>query len=93
MVDENMILLRMRIREIEMIELKGKASSDWSEWEKKHFQNYDSDVCEAVGVLQRVLMNTRPSLALATFALLTLTMSMSMLQLLFHLLGLDKGIL
>ncbi|XP_014511977.1 uncharacterized protein LOC106770694 [Vigna radiata var. radiata] len=93
MVDDNMILLRKRIREIEMLKTKGKASSDWNEWEKKYFQNYDSDVCEAVGVLQRVLMNTRPSFALATFALLMLTMSMSMLQLAFHLVGFAKGIL
>ncbi|WVY97070.1 hypothetical protein V8G54_029221 [Vigna mungo] len=93
MVDDNMILLRMRIREIEMLETKGKASSDWNEWEKKYFQNYDSDVCEAVGVLQRVLMNTRPSFALAIFTLLMLTTSMSMLQLAFHLVGFAKGIL
>ncbi|XP_047165377.1 uncharacterized protein LOC124834671 [Vigna umbellata] len=93
MVDDNMILLRMRIREIETLETKGKDSSDWNEWEKKYFQNYDSDVCEAVGVLQRVLMNTRPSFALATFALLMLTTSMSMLQLAFHLVGYAKGIL
>ncbi|RZB89258.1 hypothetical protein D0Y65_028216 [Glycine soja] len=65
LVDENMILLRMRIREIEMVEMKGKATSDWSVWEKKYFaENYGSDVCEAVGLLQRVLMNTRPSFAL-----------------------------
>jgi len=75
-----------------MLEMKTKASSDWNEWEKKYFQNYDSDVCDAVGVLQRVLMKTRPSFALATFALLMLTMSMATLQLLFHLVGFAKGI-
>ncbi|KAK7357691.1 hypothetical protein VNO80_16986 [Phaseolus coccineus] len=93
MVDENMILLRMRIREIEVQEMKGKAPSDWSEWEKKYFQNYGSDVCEALGLLQRLLINTRPSLALTTFALLTLTMSMSIVQLLFHFVAFVKGII
>ena len=44
-----MILLRMRIREIEMVEMKGKAPSDWTDWEK-YFENYGSDVCEAVGL-------------------------------------------
>jgi len=93
MVDENIILLRIQIREIEMVEMKGKASSDWSEWEKKYFQNYGSDLCEAVELLQRLLINTRPSFALATFALLMLTISMPIFQLLFHFLAFAKGIL
>ncbi|CAJ1977428.1 unnamed protein product [Sphenostylis stenocarpa] len=93
MVDESMILLRMRIREIEMVEMKGKVPSDWSEWEKKYFENYGLDVCEAVGLLQRVLINTRPSFALAMLALVMLTTSISMLQLVFHLVGFAKGIM
>jgi len=76
-----------------MVEMKGKASSDWSEWEKKYFQNYGSDLCEAVELLQRLLINTRPSFALATFALLMLTISMPIFQLLFHFLAFAKGIL
>ncbi|KAG5128470.1 hypothetical protein AAZX31_10G251700 [Glycine max] len=94
LVDENMILLRMRIREIEMVEMKGKATSDWSVWEKKYFaENYGSDVCEAVGLLQRVLMNTRPSFALGMLALVMLSMSMSTLQVGFHLIEFAKGII
>ncbi|KAL2324196.1 hypothetical protein Fmac_023254 [Flemingia macrophylla] len=85
LVDENMILLRLRIREIEMVEMKGNAPKDWSEWENKYFGNYDSDVCEAVGLLQRMLMNTRPCFALAMLAMLMLTMSMSTSLFLFHL--------
>ncbi|RDX82319.1 hypothetical protein CR513_36907, partial [Mucuna pruriens] len=93
LVDENMILLRMRIREIEVVEMKGKGPSDWTEWEKKYFGNYGSDVCEAVGLLQRMLMNTRPCYAVGMVALVTLTTSMSMLQLVFHLVQLAKGIM
>ncbi|XP_068490720.1 uncharacterized protein [Phaseolus vulgaris] len=93
MVDQNMILLRMRIREIEMQEMKGKTPSDWSEWEKKYFQNYGSDVCEVVGSLQRLLMNTRPSHALATIVVLMLTMSFPIVQLLFHFVAFVKGII
>ncbi|TKY50940.1 hypothetical protein E2542_SST22447 [Spatholobus suberectus] len=93
LVDENMILLRMRIREIETVEMKGKAPSDWTEWEKKYFGNYDSEVYEAVGLLQRVLMNTRPCFAVGMLALVMLSMSMSMLQVVFHLLELAKGII
>ncbi|OIV91096.1 hypothetical protein TanjilG_30318 [Lupinus angustifolius] len=93
LVDENMILLRMRIREIEMVEMRMKAPSDWTEWEKKYSVDYVSDVCEAVGMLQRLLMNTRPSLALGMMALLMLSMSLSMSQLLFHVVELTKGII
>lgn len=85
LVDENMIILRMRIREIEMVETKTKAHSDWTEWEKKYFENYGSDVCDAVGLLQRMLMNTRPALAVGILALFMLSMSMSMSLLMIHL--------
>nr|XP_007143017.1 hypothetical protein PHAVU_007G036600g [Phaseolus vulgaris]ESW15011.1 hypothetical protein PHAVU_007G036600g [Phaseolus vulgaris] len=93
MVDQNMILLRMRIREIETVEMKGKGPSDWSEWEKNYFQNYGSDVCEVLGLLQRLLMNTRPSHALATIVVLMLTTSMPILQLLFHFVAFVNGII
>ncbi|KAK7390928.1 hypothetical protein VNO78_19134 [Psophocarpus tetragonolobus] len=86
LVDENMIVLRMRIREIEMLQMKGKAPSHWSEWENKYFGNYDSDVCQALGFLQTILMNVRPSFALAMLALLILCVSFSTFQLLFSLL-------
>jgi hypothetical protein len=80
-----MILLRLRIRDIEMEEMKMKTPTDWTEWEKKYFANYGSDVCEAVGLLQRFLMNTRPSLAVGMVVLIMLSLSMSMSQLVFHL--------
>ncbi|XP_054808332.1 uncharacterized protein LOC129310497 [Prosopis cineraria] len=65
MVDENMIILRKRIHEMKKIEKKYVAPSDWMEWEKQCYcKNYDSMVCEAAGVLQTLLMNTRPGMAL-----------------------------
>lgn len=89
-----MILLRMRIREIEMVEMnKSTKGSAPSEWEKKYFANYGSDVCDAVGMLQRVLMNTRPALAVPMLALLMITMSMSMSLGVFHMVELTKGII
>lgn len=94
LVDESMILLRMRIREIEMVEMnKSTKGSAPSEWEKKYFANYGSDVCDAVGMLQRVLMNTRPALAVPMLALLMITMSMSMSLGVFHMVELTKGII
>lgn len=40
---------------------------DWMEWENKYFDNnnYQSDIIEAIGFLQNLVMETRPSLALA----------------------------
>ncbi|KAK2971073.1 hypothetical protein RJ640_022628 [Escallonia rubra] len=68
-VDENMIVLRQRIREVRMVEAKDEAPADWMEWEKGYYSSYNSDVCEAVGLLQHFLMETRPSLALGMVAL------------------------
>ncbi|KAL5070407.1 hypothetical protein RYX36_021294 [Vicia faba] len=85
MVDENMIILRMRIRDVEMLEKNSKPPSHWTEWEKKYFENYGSDVCDAVGLLQRMLMNTRPGLVVGILAMITLSLPMSMSLLVFQL--------
>ncbi|PWA99696.1 hypothetical protein CTI12_AA002240 [Artemisia annua] len=80
LVDENMIVLRMRIKDLEMEEMDGlppTISESWMEWEKKYYPDYNKDICEAMGMLQMYLMNTRPSLVLGTFALLMLSVSLS----------------
>ncbi|KAJ0954445.1 hypothetical protein HanRHA438_Chr00c17g0851511 [Helianthus annuus] len=66
LVDENMIVLRMRIKELEIEERGGLGpqADKWMEWEKKYYGSYIRDVCEAMMMLQMCLMNTRPSLAL-----------------------------
>ncbi|KAJ9562156.1 hypothetical protein OSB04_007316 [Centaurea solstitialis] len=78
-VDENMIVLRMRIKELEIEEMGGlplAVPKNWMEWEK-HYERYNEDVCEAIGMLQLWLMNTRPSLALGTLTLLMFSVSLS----------------
>lgn len=79
LVDEAMIVLRMRIHDIEMTETRdqNEPPSNWMEWEKRYYANYNSDICEAVGLLQSQLMNTRPSLALGMLALITLSVPFS----------------
>ncbi|GMN28300.1 hypothetical protein TIFTF001_002013 [Ficus carica] len=68
LVDENMIVLRMRIRGVKMLENghdgRDQPPSDWMEWEKQYFVHYNEDVLEGIGLLQNYLMNIRPSLAL-----------------------------
>lgn len=91
-VDESMIVLRKRIHEIEMIEGKNEAPTDWMDWEKRYYNtNYYSDICEAMAVFQSQLMNTRPSLALGMVALIAFSLPTSVGFVLFHLAEIAKG--
>ncbi|KAK4711991.1 hypothetical protein R3W88_006504 [Solanum pinnatisectum] len=75
-VDENMIILRMRIKDMKLLETeKSGPPSNWMGWEKKYFARYNEDVCEAIGLLQMYLMETRPALALGMLALICLSLS------------------
>lgn len=93
MVDENMIVLRKRIHEMKMIERNYEPPENWMEWEKKYYTSYDSYICEAVGVLQAQLMNTRPSVVLGTMALIALSVPTSTALLCFHLMEITNGVL
>ncbi|XVF85323.1 hypothetical protein PTKIN_Ptkin17bG0108500 [Pterospermum kingtungense] len=94
LVDESMVVLRKRIHEMRMLEMRYEPPQHWMEWEKqyKRSNNYDCDVCEAVGYLQAKLMETRPSLALGMGALLLLSVPTSMAVVLFHMMAMMKGL-
>ncbi|KAG6579243.1 hypothetical protein SDJN03_23691, partial [Cucurbita argyrosperma subsp. sororia] len=77
LVDESMIVLRKRIHEIKMVERSHEPPSDWLDWEKRCYSDYDSHICEALGYLQSHLMNTRPSVALGILLLITLSVPLS----------------
>ncbi|KAJ4770325.1 mediator of RNA polymerase II transcription subunit [Rhynchospora pubera] len=79
-VDEDMIILRKRIHEIRITEESISEPSGWMEWEKEYYMTaaYASDVYELVGLLQRFLMNTRPSLAIGTVLLVLLSVPTSL---------------
>ncbi|KAG1330597.1 hypothetical protein COCNU_02G005650 [Cocos nucifera] len=93
LVDENMIVLRKRIHEMRMAETNHEPPSDWMEWEKRYYASYDSDVCEVLGLLQTLLMNTRPSLAIGMAALLALSVPTSAILILYHLMEASRAIL
>jgi hypothetical protein len=77
-VDEDMIVLRKRIREIRITDESISEPSGWTEWEKEYYLTaYSSDVCEVIGLLQRFLMNTRPSLAFGTILLVLISVPTS----------------
>ncbi|KAL2546045.1 uncharacterized protein Fot_15455 [Forsythia ovata] len=95
LVDENMIVLRMRIHQMKTAEENHSPPlppADWMEWEKKWYVNYDSDVYEAVGLLQNLLMDSRPSLVLGVVALMFISGSTSLALLLCYLVDIFKGI-
>ncbi|KAI3817258.1 hypothetical protein L1987_11047 [Smallanthus sonchifolius] len=71
MVDENMIVLRERIRKMKCDGDDDWLPDNWMEWEKTYTYSgrYHSDVYKAVAVLQRFLMESRPSVALGLVAL------------------------
>ncbi|KAK7343461.1 hypothetical protein VNO77_12222 [Canavalia gladiata] len=93
MVDESMIILRKRIHEMNMIEKNYEPPSEWMDWEKRYYTSYDSMICEAMGVLQTQLMNTRPSLALGAMALVAMSVPTSTALLFFHLVEFSKTVL
>lgn len=82
LVDENMVVLKMRVQEMEMKERENTAKRD-----KDWYKNYDSDVYELVGLLQILMMNSRPSLVLGVVALLVISSSTSLVVVLSYLLG------
>ncbi|XP_057505814.1 uncharacterized protein LOC130789098 [Actinidia eriantha] len=93
-VDENMIVLRMRIRQAEMSEGRHEVLSNWMEWEKKYYaQYYNEDVCEGVGLLQSFLMDTRPCLALGMGAILALSVPISSFVVIAHAIEVAKWVL
>ncbi|CAK9153358.1 unnamed protein product [Ilex paraguariensis] len=92
LVDKNIIVLRMRIKEMKMMETSHEPPSDWMEWEKKYYEHYYEDVCEAVGLLQSYLMNTRPSLALGMAALVALSVLISTFVVMLNVIEIAKGV-
>ncbi|XP_008811982.2 uncharacterized protein LOC103722990 [Phoenix dactylifera] len=93
LVDENMLVLRRRIHEMRMAEKDHLPPSDWMEWEKRYYASYGSDVCEALGLLQTFLMNTRPSLAVGMLVLLALSVPTSVILILMRLVEASPSIL
>ncbi|XP_022877202.1 uncharacterized protein LOC111395439 [Olea europaea var. sylvestris] len=93
MVDENLIILRKRIHEMKVIERNYEPPSEWMDWEKRFYANYDSIICDAMGLLQSQLMETRPSLALGIIALIALSLPTSTGVIMFHLMDVIKGII
>ncbi|XVF71493.1 hypothetical protein PTKIN_Ptkin12aG0041900 [Pterospermum kingtungense] len=91
LVDESMIVLRMRIKDMKILEKSVEVPSTWMEWEKQYFVHYNADVCEAVRLLQNFLMNIRPSLGVGMAALVLLSLPISTGVTLFHALKLAQG--
>eukprot|EP00253_Pinus_taeda_P033592 PITA_33592 len=81
-VDAELIVLRKRIRDLKLQERNYAPPQHWMKWEKQWSVTYASDVCEAMGLLQNKLMNTRPCTAIAALAMISLSVPASLLLLL-----------
>ncbi|XP_010513845.1 PREDICTED: uncharacterized protein LOC104789890 [Camelina sativa] len=93
LVDENMIVLRKRIHETKMVERNYEPPSHWMDWEKRFYSSYDSVICDSVGLLQSFLMNSRPTVAIATLLILLVSVPVSSTAIAFRLLDLLQWLL
>ncbi|KAM7520301.1 hypothetical protein LguiB_019263 [Lonicera macranthoides] len=92
LVDENMIVLRMRIKDMKMLETRQAPPSDWMGWEKRYSRDYNEDVCEGVGFLQMFLLNTRPCLAIGILGLVASSVPISAWVIIFNVVSMVKGL-
>ncbi|XP_073053924.1 uncharacterized protein [Primulina eburnea] len=92
-VDENMIVLRKRIREMGMVEKDEEPPAGWMDWEKDIYPSYDMIICDAMRFLQWYLMETRPSFALGIIGLIALSVPISTAVVVLNLLELSRGVL
>ncbi|KAL7090899.1 hypothetical protein ACP275_12G071100 [Erythranthe tilingii] len=90
LVDENLIVLRMRIHEANMIEKNYEPPREWMDWERRFYASYDTIICDAMGHLQTYLMETRPSLVLGMIALIALSLPTSIGVVIYNLFQLIK---
>ncbi|XP_038685596.1 uncharacterized protein LOC119985379 [Tripterygium wilfordii] len=92
-VDESMIVLRKRIHEMKIIERNYEPPAHWMEWEKQYYAHYDEIICNAVGLLQSQLMNTRPCLAIGMLAVISLSVPASTAMIVLRFLDVANGAL
>lgn len=93
LVDESMIILRKRVHEMKVIERNYEPPTEWMEWEKQYYANYDELICNLVGCLQMQLLSTRPSLALGMLILLIISVPASTAMIFSHFIHLTSGVL
>ncbi|KAK4400015.1 hypothetical protein Sango_1107600 [Sesamum angolense] len=90
-VDENMIVLRIRMQEM----LRKEEQQNYEECKDKWMvrcKNYEWRVIEGVGLLQILLMNTRPSLVMGMAALLIYSVCTSLAVMSCYLLRFFMGV-
>ncbi|KAG0449431.1 hypothetical protein HPP92_027370 [Vanilla planifolia] len=71
LVDENMIVLRNQIHELQLVEKNQRHPPDgWmdSEW-RYYCSSYGADLCDVAAIRQSLLINTRPGVSVAVGSL------------------------
>lgn len=71
-------MLRKRIHELEVAERNYEAPSHWSDWERRYYAaGYGSDVCALAGLLQTLLLKTRPGVGIGIVVLMAMSVPAS----------------
>eukprot|EP01018_Ginkgo_biloba_P027233 Gb_02070 [translate_table: standard] len=86
-VDANMIVLRKRMHDLKLQEGNYEFSEEWVEWEKKLYVSYHSTIFQVIGRLQHILLNTRPSVAIALLVSICVFATTSVTLVFFHLIS------
>ncbi|KAK8561074.1 hypothetical protein V6N12_048150 [Hibiscus sabdariffa] len=77
---------------MKMVERNYEPPADWMEWKKRYYTSYDLIICDVLGVLQSVLMNTRPSIALGMVVLMVFSLLASTAFVILHVADVIKRI-
>ncbi|OAY66439.1 hypothetical protein ACMD2_12973 [Ananas comosus] len=88
-----MIVLRKRINDMEMAERNYEPPAEWTEWEKGYYTSYGAHVCEFAGLLQALLLSTRPGLGLGMLGLVVLSVPIAAVTAVCHLIEISQLIL
>lgn len=86
-----MIVLRRRIHEMEVAERNYEAPPHWSDWERQYYTAYGSDVCELAGLVQALLLRTRPGYGIAIAVLVAMSVPASAVLMWVQLVGALKA--
>ncbi|XP_047306408.1 uncharacterized protein LOC124909818 [Impatiens glandulifera] len=85
MVDEGMLILRMRIHEMKLADKNYESPpEEWMWWEKQVYGDYDAFICDVMGMLQSWLLETRPATAVGFLVILALSLPISAATVMFH---------
>ncbi|XP_047333572.1 uncharacterized protein LOC124937105 [Impatiens glandulifera] len=93
LVDESMVVLRLRIHEMKLADKNYEPPAEWMWWEKQIYGDYDAFICDVIGLLQSQMMETRPAVVVGLSAILALSLPISAATVAFQMVRIVGGVL